>query len=83
MENNDKTVKQGRPYNIHTYRDKEEAERVTKRLKNIYMLNTQWFCNTYQCAYIYAGKRSHLNTKKHIRNAEADMVDNYLFCDIV
>lgn len=43
MENNDKTVKRGRPYNIHTYRDKEEAERVTKRLKNIYVLNTQWF----------------------------------------
>ena len=54
------------------YFSEEERKQATKRIKTKYMLNKEWRCPI--CGnhdYTLAGKRSHIKTKKHMRNTEA------------
>ena len=65
----------GRPKNIHTpikHFSEEDRKEAIKRSKTKYMVNKQWFCPA--CGnrdYSLAGKWCHLNTRKHMINAEA------------
>ena len=61
----------GRPKVHFTEEDRKEA---IKKSKTKYMLNKEWYCDICKTGrnYTLAGKHCHLNTKKHIRNSNAN-----------
>ena len=72
----------GRPKNIHTpikHFTEEDRKKAIKESKTKYMTNKEWICP--DCGnhnYTMAGKWSHLNTKKHIRNSKIKIMNNLI-----
>jgi len=71
MENQNVKRGRGRP---RKYSTEEERKEVIKRQKSKYMLNKEWYCDMCNTGrnYTLAGKHCHLNTKKHIKNSNAN-----------
>ena len=71
MENQNVKRGRGRP---KKYSTEEERKDAVKRQKSKYMLNKDWYCDICNTGrnYTLAGKHCHLNTKKHIKNSNAN-----------
>ena len=63
----------GRPIK---YSNEEERNKANTQSKTKYMLNKEWRClSCNNRDYSLAGKWSHLNTKKHLRNVDKQNAD--------
>ena len=67
----------GRPIK---YFSEEERRQANRRSNTKYMVNKQWLCP--DCGnrdYSLAGKWTHLQSKKHIRNEAKNKAENEVF----